>query len=419
MKNLLKLSAGVAAAAAVVAVAVAPVAVNAWSDSWKGGRPSYTIDQINNGVLGNNIVFNSISNGVIGDEKNFVGAREADAEKQVVFAEGKNGKRHLWNGNEIEVKENKDYVVRLYVHNNNPLGQKAIAEDVTVAMNFGDKTANSMRVGGYINTKNAGWYYDDVVLKSDKPFRLAYVAGSAKLENNNGTFALSDDIVKKNGVKVGPNRDGKVPGCFEYAQYVSITVRPVFEKNTISVRKYVRKHGDKEWKDFIVAQAGDTIEYAIEFNNIEGNRLSNVVVKDLLPKNIKPIAGTTKLYNGSFKKGLVIDDDLFSKGYNIGDYKTGSNAIVFFGAKVVDENLTCGISRVRNWGQAIVAKDKGAQDYADVMVRKTCNEAPKPTPKPNPVIPATGPTSVVFGILGAGSLAAAVAFYIASRKKLQ
>ena len=36
-----------------------------WGDS-SGGRPSYTEAQINDGVLGDKIVFNSINNSVIG-----------------------------------------------------------------------------------------------------------------------------------------------------------------------------------------------------------------------------------------------------------------------------------------------------------------------------------------------------------------
>ena len=50
-----------------------------WGDS-DGGRPSYTIGQIDSGVLGDTITFNSISDGKIGDEKNFVAAKVAGAE---------------------------------------------------------------------------------------------------------------------------------------------------------------------------------------------------------------------------------------------------------------------------------------------------------------------------------------------------
>lgn len=80
-----------------------------WGDS-SGGRKTYTIDEINEGVLGGNIVFNSIVDtndslspedkaaGVtlpLTDERNFVGARENS---------GLNlGKGNVWNGNTIEV----------------------------------------------------------------------------------------------------------------------------------------------------------------------------------------------------------------------------------------------------------------------------------------------------------------------------
>lgn len=51
-----------------------PVAY-AWGDNG-GGRESHTIEEINSGILGDSIIFNTISDSVIGNEKNFVGARE-------------------------------------------------------------------------------------------------------------------------------------------------------------------------------------------------------------------------------------------------------------------------------------------------------------------------------------------------------
>lgn len=423
MKNTLKISAGLVAAAAITATAVAPVAVQAWSDGMPGGRPSFTLEEVRAGKLGDKIVLNSISNSVIGDEKNFVGARAADAKKDIVFAPGENGLRHSWNGNELKIEENKDYVVRLYVHNNNPNGEKAVAKDVKVAFNVSNKAAKEMKVGGYISTSNATpkWYYDDVTLKSDKPFKLAFVSGSALLENNKGAFKLSDDIVKKNGVKVGLNQDGDLPGCFEFAQYVSIKVRPVFEQTKVNVHKRVRPVGTKEWKDYAVAKVGDKMEYSIEFTNLEGNVLDNVMVKDVLPKNVKIVPGTVTLYNGNHPKGTKLSDQLFDKGLNIGSYKTKSNAILTFQVEVVDNELVCGLNRVRNWGQVDVGP-KTIQDFADLMVRKDCQKQPeKPVDPVNPQseIPATGPASIVMGAIGAGSLITAIGYFIASRKKLQ
>ena len=78
-----------------------------WGDN-SGGRPSYTIDQINEGVLNDKIIFNSISNGDIGNEKNFVGAR----------VDMNAGKDNVWNANEITVEDNQIYIIRAYIHNN-------------------------------------------------------------------------------------------------------------------------------------------------------------------------------------------------------------------------------------------------------------------------------------------------------------
>ena len=92
MNKVYKSILSVSAAAVVAAATIAPVIVNAWGDS-DNGRPSYTLDQINNGELGDKITFNSISNGKIGDEKNFVGDKVAGANVST------------WNANEI--KENR------------------------------------------------------------------------------------------------------------------------------------------------------------------------------------------------------------------------------------------------------------------------------------------------------------------------
>ena len=60
-------------------------------------------------------MLNSISDSVIGDEKNFVGAREDTGVNA--------GASNVWDGNEISVTPGKTYLIRLYVHNNNPNGE--------------------------------------------------------------------------------------------------------------------------------------------------------------------------------------------------------------------------------------------------------------------------------------------------------
>ena len=51
------------------------------------------------------------------------------------------------------------------------------------------------------------------------------------------------------------------------------------------------------------------------------------------------IEGSTKLYNGSFPKGFLVDsDELVASGIDIGHYEPSANALIRFQAEVVDEN---------------------------------------------------------------------------------
>ena len=180
MKKFMKSTLAVAAGAAAIAGAVTiPSLVSAWGDNTPGGqgRPSYTIEQINQGVLGDKIVFNSISDGVIGDEKNFVGARENTGINL--------GKDNVWYGNDITVENGKEYLLRLYVHNNNPKGMDAVAEDVHVAFSLPHESAKDLQVNGFIRSSNADptEYWDYVNFHSDTAFHLEYVGGSGLLEN--------------------------------------------------------------------------------------------------------------------------------------------------------------------------------------------------------------------------------------------
>ena len=102
-----------------------------------------------------------------------------------------------------------------------------------------------------------------------------------------------------------------------------------------------------------------------------------------------------------------------------------------FRAKVVDKSMICGTNKLVNWGQIGVGTNT-IQDNAFVMVKKTegCdNPEPEPVnPENNPTsnnptsassLPNTGAGSAVAGVIGAGSIATAAGYYIASRKTLR
>lgn len=426
IKRAPKRSIAIAATAVGIAIAV-PVAVGAWGDS-NDGRKSYTVDQINSGVLGDSIVMNSISDSAIGDEKNFVGIREDTGTNS--------GKDNVWHDS-VKVEEDKTYLVRLYVHNNSPKEYEGVAKDVTTTFSIPSTIGKSVEVNGYIDTSNANpkTYWDNATFTSDRNFSLAYVSGSALLENNgigkNGGVALGDSIVDgASGVKIGyDSLNGEVPGCFKFASYVTIKVKPVFADDYL-VEKTVRNEGSKDWQETVSAKIGDTVHFQIHYRNLTDQETKDVMVKDILPKNMEYVKGTTVLYDSLNPTGVKIEDTITTTGVNIGGFAPNGNAYVRFSARIIDNELACGANSLTNWGQVGVG-EVTKQDSASVNVEKDCPVvmemckipgkthllANDPNCKPNE-LPKTGPESIIGGIIAFGSIGTAGAYYLASRKKL-
>lgn len=370
-----------------------PITVSAWGDS-DGGRPSYSLQQINEDVLGDQITFNSIEitdtdnawykehynkdlpQSTITHEKNFVGAREnTNTAKD-------------WSGNDIVVEDGKEYSIRLYVHNDNPNDYNAIAENVKVAFSVPETSSKLVQVNGFIESSNAvpNKYWDYVNFQSDVPFHLEYVYGSALLENNgfasvnniynvpgggNGPVKLSDDIVDNaDGTLIGfYGLDGRVPGCYKYAEYVTIRVKVVYDHDFL-VEKKVRMNGTKEWSKTVEAKVGDKVDFQIQYKNTSDQRQADVIVKDTLPSNLRYVPGTIKIKNGSHPNGDTVDGDaLVTGGLKVGSYGKNSNVYLMFTAEVVDDNLACGSNTLVNWAQAMVGDTVG-QDFARVVVQK-------------------------------------------------
>jgi conserved repeat protein len=437
MKKALKI---VSVATLSVAAGIAAVStVYGWGDN-AGGRPTYSIADINAGKLGDKIVMNSIKDddsslteaerqaGIttpLTDEREFIGIRDA--------ATGNQGKNNVWSIGDVNIEEGKTYIVRMYVHNNSPKGLNAVAKDVTAQVDLPNLVSSEARITGFINASNAtpSRYWDSLNLKSadGRRFFLDYIEGSALFENNvwkNG-ITLSDSLVTSAGVKLGYDKlDGNLPGCYQYSGVVTFKIKPVFE-NT-SIIKQVRMKGDKDWKKAIDAKVGDTVEYRIHYKNLNDGNVANVVVNDSLPNNMEYIKGTTRLIRADIPNGATYNEDkLLTDGVNIGNYAVRGDGYVRFFAKVVDKNLACGNNRLINWAKAS-ANGFAIQDNADVYVNKVCNETPTPTPKPTPTpeptptpkeLPKTGPETVITGVVGLGAIITSAGYYIASRKQLR
>lgn len=351
------------------------VSVYAWGDNTKGGkgRPSRTIDEINQGVLGDKIIFNTISDSPMGDEKNFVAARENT---------GVNiGKDNVWEANDINVENGKEYIVRLYVHNNNPKGMDAVAEDVHVALSLPHESAKDLQINGFIRSSNATptEYWDYVNLHSDTAFHLEYIGGSGLLENNGigsveGGLQLSDDVVKaaSGGTLIGYDAlDGRIPGCYQYDAYITIRVKVVYDTSyTVTNQVRIKSDSDKTWKDIVDAKIGDVLEYRIEYRNYSNELHRRVVIRSVLCENLNYIKDSTELVNSSHPNGARVNSDaVVGTGIVVGDYNPMSNVIVYFEAKIVDECLTYGANTMTSWGRASVDQTV-LHDWAQVRVQK-------------------------------------------------
>ncbi len=358
------------------------ITVSAWGDNSgiQGGRPGYTMQQIDDGILGDKIVFNSITNnpnlgeGANGDERKFVGAREYnDANTESPFRT-----------DSLKVEDGKEYVIRMYVHNNSPRGRQAIARDVRAFFNVPNIPSKTMKVTGYITAPNATptEYWDHVNLTSDTAFHLQYIEGSATLVNNvldkndkaTGQIkrtTLSDNIVKDtNGVLIGSESlNGEIPGCYPFSQLATIRVKAVYDYD-YSVNTTVRlaNDADKTWKKEVDAKIGDKVEFQIEYKNTSSIWQNDVVIRDILPSNLRYVPGSTRIANSAHPTGAVVqEDDLVEDGIFVGNYNPDANVLVRFTTEVVNDTFTYGKFILHNWGRVSVT-GRLVQDSAAVIV---------------------------------------------------
>lgn len=330
-----------------------------WGDSG-GGRQAYTKDEIDSGVLGDSIVFNSITDGEYGDERNFVGAALVNDEETI------------WYGDSIEVEDGKTYVVCLYVRNDNPDGLNAIAEDVRVLFDLPDASSKSLTITGFIESSNAepDRYWDSVTLYSNENFSINYIENSARYINSRmQDIPLSVDIIER-GVPLGyENFDGMFPGGYGHDGIVTIKVA-VHNSSTIELTTEARLKGTYQWADEVFANIGDEVEFQITYRNHAADAVENVMVYDHLPPNMVYVEGSTYLYNSEIRDGaLVKSDAVTTDGINIGsNYQSRANAYVRFTARVVDNDLLYGENLLENWANATV---NGEVIRDDVTIKVT------------------------------------------------
>ncbi|TAL14548.1 DUF11 domain-containing protein [Patescibacteria group bacterium] len=351
--------------AVVVMIAVAiilPASLHAWG-------PSRTIYGIGGA---DKITFNSIIDKTdpIGDETNFVNVKDA--------ADTSDGG---WQDN-ITVQPGKEYLVRMYVHNNAATSLNLTATNTRVSASVPTTTGTNVSISGFVSADNADpqKVWDDIHFNSTQNFNLAYEAGSAQIWNNGYATTgqpLPDSIVTSAGALVGYyGPDGRVPGCFQFASYVYFKVKPQFAPvDKFETTKQVRKLGDTNWSKSVTVNPGDTLQYQITYKNAGEVNEYNVVVNDTLPAGITYVPGSSVLTNTSFPApGKTVSDSVVtSTGINIGNYKPGSVATLVFNAKAPANNdsLVCGANTFTN-KERTTADGGYLEDTANAVINKTC-----------------------------------------------
>ncbi|MBP9738499.1 DUF11 domain-containing protein [Candidatus Saccharibacteria bacterium] len=346
-------------------VALGAAAASAWGPD----RTTYTVEN-----PADHITFNSITNNPnVGDEREFVSIKDAA-----------NTNDGGWRDS-VTVEPGKEYLVRVYAHNNAATSLNLTALNTRVKANVPTTTGKNVMISGFVSADNAQpkEVWDDIKLSSTQNFNIAYVPGSARIYNNGYAAGgagkpLPDSIVTSAGAQIGYNgADGKVPGCFQYANYVYFKVKPQFAApNTYKVEKSVRKSGTTEWTQSVAAKAGDKVDYLVKYQNTGQVMQDKVVVVDKLPNGMTLVPNSTFLKNSNhpgddFKPAN--QTGIVDGGLSIGNHTAGSGSYVKFSALVPAEaKLLCGPNTLKNWAYGAPAGSEASNDDADVTVTKEC-----------------------------------------------
>lgn len=366
MKKLTKTSIGLGAVAAVTAASA--LVVFAWGPT---DRKTFTGDNPADYVTFNSIIDNPAL-APSKDERYFVAAKKVGDNTFTDTSVAEDGK---------------EYVVRMYVHNNAAANLNLVAENVRAYAMFKTDYATEVQISGKISSTNAKpqsvWDETKISSKDGKKFKLNVVSGSAEYKNNAGTFKLDDSkLVNSDGVLLGYEKmDGKIPGCNQYSGWLTFRVKVEYEKVKtpgIEITKEVQIVGTDTWSESVKVKAGDEVRYRIHAVNTGETSIDNFTVRDTLSAGQTYVSGTAEAYNTANPKGFKLSDNLFSNGgANLGKYNPGAGVWIYLNAKI-DQTLfdKCGNSTLENLAELSGGSATGTKsDKARVEVEgKVCTE---------------------------------------------
>lgn len=381
--------------AIIAAAIIVPASLYAWGPS----RQTFTT-----AAPADYVTFNSITdNPAHGDERNFMQVKEASAANST-YADS------------IALTPGKEYMVFIYYHNNAAANLNLVATGSYAKAQIPAVVANGStgtKAVGYVGASNATprEVWDDIAFSntSGGDIALRYVPGSAHIYNQGATngAVLSDNIVTSGATLGYDSLNGNIPGCSQYAGYVTFKVKA--DQPNFLVEKHVRLAGTTAWSKSVNAKVGDSVEYQVQYKNTGTTTQNNVILKDTMPSSIVYTAGSSYLKNATHTTPANVSDNIVTAGgLNIGNYSSDANAFVKLSAKVADKGLVCGTNTLTNKVTAETANGIKS-DTANVVVVKNCTPGE---------LPKTGPESAILSALGLGTLGMTASYYIASRRRI-
>ena len=395
------------------------------------------------------VTFNSISNNpFIGDETNFVRVKK--------YVEGSTSEDEDWESwsDNVTVEPGNEYEVFIYFHNNaseslNEGAGTGLALNTRVASSFPTKVrkGESGIIRGSVSATNATpvAVWDTAFFNANKTVYLSYIDNTATLHSSklkcsttDGTI-LSADALFASAEKVGSGDDvgamiacyndddlwGVIPGCNEYAGYVSYRVRA--DQPTFWVEKTVSQENKNEFVEYLSTNPGDTLDFKIYYKNTGTTNQIGVVAHDELPAGMSLVPGSVQVTTpvGTTTLNENQENQLFSTeetgSLNIGDFQPNEEAIITYKAKVgSSDDFECGESKLYN--NATIQNANGSEyDKVQVMINKTCekNCITNPEMEECQELPNTGPLEIIMAIIVIAGIAGGGYYFYRTKKTLK
>ena len=379
--------------------------VSAASEAWgPQDRKTYTWE-----APADHVTFNSITNNPsIGDERNFVRLKKVGTDDKY--------------RDSVDLEVGAEYEVAIWFHNDasaslNESG-KGLATNVRLFMDQPNvvKKGQAGEIKGTIHSAEGDPkdVWDTAYVHTNSTVLLRYVANSAKIHNNgsaNGSVLNSDALFGEDGAYLAysTNHWGVVPGCNEYAGYV--TYRFVVDQAGFKISKTVSEENQNDYKEELTVKPGDTLDFKIEYQNTGTINQLSIIGYDHMPKGLTYVSGTSFFKANFNTEGNFVSDKLFDGGINLGDFKPGDSMSLTYKVEVADDKdiFPCGDTKVYN--NASIATENGTgYDKVEITVHRDCE--PEELPK-------TGATEIVLATVVVASLGTGTAYYVASRKQLK